>query len=157
MPMFFLAALLAALVPAQRRGEPAPNVFSTAKAIKCDFPVMVQAEWVNGEPQPQIKKSAVLTFSFDQIDIGEGSARFVGPTAAPEHIVAQLSGANLHFIDIRPTGSLSITTVFTQASRENKLKAVYTRSDYLAVQMPGFVAQPEVSQRYGECEITATE
>jgi hypothetical protein len=55
-------------------------------------------------------------------------------------------------MDIRPEGSLTITTVFSQESRNRKLKAVYTRTDYLPISMPGFASQPEVSQQYGECE-----
>lgn len=140
-------------------GTPAAQVSSTApvlaniKSLTCTFPVTVAGTWENGEPSAAIKKTAVLTFKFDQIDVTESSARFVGPTAAPEHVVAQLSGPNLHFMDIRPSGSLSITTVFAQVSRDQKLKAVYTRTDYLPISLPGFVSQPEVSQRYGECEV----
>ena len=129
------------------------NVLTTVKSLSCTFPVSVAATWQAGEPNAEIRKTAVLSFKYDQIDVSESSARFVGPTAAPEHVVAQLSGANLHFMDIRPSGSLSITTVFSAVSRDNKLKAVYTRTNYLPISLPGFVSQPEVSQRYGECEI----
>jgi hypothetical protein len=154
MKISVLALLVVAAVSVVVRAQQQPlTMLAAVKAIKCTFPVTVTNEWVNGEPQPQVKKAAVLTFSFDEIDTQEGSARFVGPTTAPEHIVAQLSGANLHFMDIRASGSLSITTVFAQESRPKKLKAVYTRTDFLPVTMPGFSAQPEVSQRYGECEI----
>jgi hypothetical protein len=112
----------------------------------------VAASWQNGEPQAQVKKAATLTFQIDEIDVQEATARFVPLASEPQHIVARLSGANLYFLDIRPTGSLSITTVFGQQSRGGKLKAVYMRTDFLVVSIPGFVAAPEASQYYGECE-----
>ena len=130
------------------------TMLGTIKSLTCVFPVAVSATWgETGEPNVAVKKTAVLTFKFDQIDTTESSARFVGPTAAPEHVVAQMSGSNLHFMDIRPSGSLSITTVFGQYSRDQKLKAVYTRTDFLPISLPGFTSVPEVSQRYGECEV----
>jgi hypothetical protein len=130
-------------------------VLSTIKSLSCTFPVSVAGSWdkTTGEAAVNVRKSAILTFKFDQIDVSESSARFVGPTAAPEHIVAQLSGANLHFMDIRPAGTLAITSVFQQVSRDQKLKAVYTRVDYLPISLPGYVTAPEVSQHYGECEV----
>jgi hypothetical protein len=56
-------------------------------------------------------------------------------------------------MDIRPAGGLNITSVFQQVSRDQKLKAVYTRVDYLPISLPGYITQPEVSQHYGECEV----
>ena len=127
----------------------------TIKSLSCTFPISVAGSWDKntGEAQVQIKKAGVLTFKFDQIDVSESSARFVGPTAAPEHIVAQLRGPNLFFMDIRAGGTLAITSVFGQVSHDQKLKAVYTRSDYLPISLPGYVSVPEVSQHYGECEV----
>jgi hypothetical protein len=145
---------LGAGTPAAQVSPTAP-VLSTIKSLSCTFPVSVAGSWdkTTGEAAVNIRKSAILTFKFDQIDVSESSARFVGPTAAPEHIVAQLSGANLHFMDIRPAGTLAITSVFQQVSRDQKLKAVYTRVDYLPISLPGYVTAPEVSQHYGECEV----
>jgi hypothetical protein len=120
--------------------------------LKCAFPISVAASWQNGEPQAQVRKAAVLTFQIDEIDVQEATARFVPLASAPEHIVARLSGANLYFLDIRPTGSLSVTTVFAQESRAGKLKAVYMRTDFLSVSVPGFVEAPAAAQYYGECE-----
>ena len=148
--------VLGAGTPAAQAPAASPQL-ANVKSLTCTFPVAVAATWdkETGEPNVAVRKSAVLTFKFDQIDTSESSARFVGPTAAPEHVVAQLSGWNLHFMDIRPSGSLSITTVFAQYTKEPKLKAVYTRTDYLQVSIPGFASQPDVSQRYGECEIVS--
>ena len=35
-----------------------------------------------------------------------------------------------------------------------RLRAVRSRHDYLQMAIPGFVAEPNVSQHYGECEPT---
>ena len=50
------------------------------------------------------------------------------------------------------TGSVNITTVFSQEARDKKMKAVHSRHDYLQMSLPGFVSEPTVSQYYGECE-----
>jgi hypothetical protein len=143
---------LQAAAPAPPAKSP-QALLAGARSIACEFPVAVMTEWVNGEPQPRITRTTTLTISFDQIDVQESSARAVYSTAGPEPIVAQLSGANLHFVDIKPSGSLSITTVFAQESHPMRLKAVYTRTDYLPVEIPGFATAPEVSQRFGECQV----
>jgi len=130
---------------------PAPNL-GLIKSLNCTFPLSVSTIWdAAGDPQVQVKKVPVLTFQIDEIDTQEGSARMLG-VASGSHVTASLSGANLHIMDIRATGSLTITTIFGQESRDGKLKAVHTRTDYLRYSVPGFVSQPEVSQHYGECE-----
>jgi hypothetical protein len=151
-----LVVLLLMLLGVQAPAPAAPSpqaLLAGAKSISCEFPVAVLTEWVNGEPQPKISRATTLKIAFDQIDTQESSARAIYSTAGPEPIVAQLSGANLHFVDIRPSGSLTITTVFAQESHPMKLKAVYTQTDYLPIEIPGFATAPEVSQRFGECQV----
>jgi hypothetical protein len=70
-----------------------------------------------------------------------------------QHVTASLSGSNLHIMDLRSSGSLTITTVFGQETKDGKLKAVHTRTDYLQMSLPGFLSEPEVAQYYGDCEI----
>ena len=131
----------------------APNALTGIKNLKCSFAISASGTWTKeGEPQAQIKKGPLTTFEYRDIDTTESTANVVG-LASSGHVVAQLYGANLHFLEMRSTGSLMLTTVFTQESRDKKLKAVYTRADYLPIAIPGFVTQPEVSQHYGECEI----
>jgi hypothetical protein len=134
--------------PPAAPANPLPNV----KSLKCTFPISVSATWEAGEPTAAVKKGGILTFQLDEIDTTESTANVTG-LASGNHIVAQLSGWNLHFLDIRPTGSLTITTVFAQESRDKKLKAVHTRTDYLPVTIPGFQSKPDIFQYYGECEI----
>jgi hypothetical protein len=131
----------------------APNVLTGIKNLKCSFAISASGSWTKeGEAQAAIKKGPLTTFEYREIDTTESTANVVG-LASSGHVVAQLFGANLHFLEMRSTGSLMLTTVFTQESRDKKLKAVYTRADYLPLSIPGFANAPEVSQHYGECEI----
>jgi hypothetical protein len=124
---------------------------TNVSSLNCTFPVSVTTVWKDGEPEVQVKKTPVLTFQIDQIDVQEGSARMVG-VASGQHVTASLSGSNLHIMDLRSSGSLTITTVFGQESKDGRLRAVHTRTDYLRYSVPGFVSQPEISQHYGDCE-----
>ena len=56
-------------------------------------------------------------------------------------------------MDIRSDGRLSVTTVFAKTTRARRFKAVYTHTVYDQYTLPNNLAQPDVSQRYGECEI----
>ena len=129
----------------------ADNPLAKIKSLKCVFEAYATGTWKNGEPQAQAK-TGQLSIQIDSIDTQDGSARFVGVGEAA-HIVVQLSGWSLHFLETGNTGSVNVTTVFTQKSRGNKLRAVHSRHDYLEMSMPGFTSEPTVSQYYGECEV----
>jgi hypothetical protein len=146
------AAICGFLLAAHASAQTALNPLTGVTSLACTFPASVTTVWTAGEPQVTVKKSPVLTFQIDQIDTQEGSARMVG-VASGSHVTASLSGSNLHIMDLRSSGSLTITTIFGQESRDGKLKAVHTRTDYLRYSVPGFISQPEVSQHYGECEV----
>ena len=152
---FSLAALfmLAALAGGQEAPGQRPIDLTVVTRLTCAFPLSAAMSWENGEPRAQVRDAAVLKFAFDQIDVQDGSARFVPAATEPEHVIVQRSGANLYFLNVQPRGTLSITTVFAQESRAGKLKAVHSRTDYLPVSVPGFVALPEASQHYGECAL----
>ena len=129
----------------------AENPLQGPSSLSCVFSLQTSGSWVDGEPSAAVKQAGRLELQFVDIDTAGGTAEVVGVSS--NHIVAQLSGWNLHFLDIRPAGSLTITTVFGQESRDGKLKAVHSRTDYLPVSIPGFSAQPDAFQYYGECEI----
>ena len=78
-----------------------------------------------------------------------------GGTGGASFVTVKLTGSNIHFIDMRAGGAVTLTTVFSQESKDKKLKAVHTRTDYLQMSLPGFVSEPEVAQYYGDCEITS--
>jgi hypothetical protein len=129
------------------------NLLTNVKRLKCSFGVSTAATWSPaGEASAQVRTTGMLNFEVTDIDTQESTANIVG-LSSTGHIVAQLHGWNLHLLDIRPSGSLGITTVFAQESRDKRLKAVHTRTDYLPVDIPGFTSRPDVFQYYGECEI----
>jgi hypothetical protein len=134
--------------PASQSAE--TNALAKVKSLKCVFPVYSSGSWKNGEPQVQAK-TGQLSIQIDSIDVQDGSARFVG-AGESSHVIAQLSGWSLHFLETGTTGSVNITTVFSQEARDKKMKAVHSRHDYLQMSLPGFVSEPTVSQYYGECE-----
>lgn len=129
-----------------------PNPLAAIRALKCTFPISASGTWKEGQPTALIKNGPVMAFQYTDIDTAESTANVVGLSSSG-HVVAQLFGANLHFLEMRSTGSLMLTTVFSQETGPRKLKAVYTRADYLPISIPGFTNTPEVSQHYGECEI----
>ena len=155
MPKYVASGILVSWLLAAGIGQAqtAPNPLAAVKALKCTFPISASGTWKNGEPTAQLKTGPLVVFEYTEIDTAESTARVIGLVSSG-HVVAQLFGANLHFLEMRSTGSLMLTTVFNQETRDKKLKAVYTRADYLPISIPGFTNSPEVSQHYGECEIT---
>jgi hypothetical protein len=121
--------------------------------LRCTFSVSGIGAWNTGEPQARINAGGVLTLQIDAIDSQDGSARISSVGISDAHIVARISDRSLHFLETDVTGSLSVTTVFAQQTRERRLKAVHSRTSFLPVDLPGFSSEPTVSQFYGECEI----
>jgi hypothetical protein len=87
----------------------------------------------------------------DAIDVQDGTAELRG-TAGRAFVSAVLSGWSLYFVE-QAVGQLNVTTVFAQESAPKKLKAVHSRHGYLQMQVGRFIAEPSVSQNYGECDI----
>ena len=121
---------------------------ASVTSLHCRFPLYATGTWADGEPQANVKP-AELSFSFEAIDADLGVADAIG-LFGPSHVVAQLSEAGLHFLQIGRTGPLYVTTVFAARSREDQLMAVHTRHEYTPASVPGFTSRPE--QYYGECE-----
>jgi hypothetical protein len=147
MVTFAAAAGLAA--QAQAPADP-PNPLTTVKTLKCRFPAASSAVWKAGEPQVQTKTQE-LQFDINAIDIQDGTAEYQG-TAGRAFVTAVLSGWSLYFVE-NSIGQLNVTTVFAQEASPKKLKAVHSRHGYLQMQVGRFIAEPSVSQNYGECEI----
>jgi hypothetical protein len=150
------AAALLLLIPAgsvaQGSGqtdEP-PNPLKTVKALKCRFPVAVSGSWKGGEAVAT-PRSQELLINVTEIDVNDGTAEVAG-TAGKAFVSAVLSGWSLYFVE-NGVGQLNVTTVFAQESAPGKLKAVHSRHGYLQMQVGKFIAEPSVSQNYGECEI----
>lgn len=147
-----IALVVGVAVPAQAQAaaEP-PNPLAQVKALKCQFPSVTSAVWKNGEPQVQTKTQD-MRFDISAIDVQDGTAEFLG-TAGRAYVTAVLSGWSLYFVE-SAVGQLNVTTVFSQETSPRKLKAVHSRHGYLQMQVGRFIAEPSVSQNYGECEIT---
>ena len=150
-----VAALLT-LAPAdgiaQSGAPPAdpPNPLKTVKALKCRFPSAVSGTWKNGEAVATPRTQELL-INVTEIDVSDGTAEVAG-TAGKAFVSAVLSGWSLYFVE-NGVGQLNVTTVFAQESAPGKLKAVHSRHGYLQMQVGKFIAEPSVSQNYGECEI----
>ena len=146
------AAALLALTPAAARAQTAepPNPLKTVKALKCRFPVAVAGTWKNGEAVATPRTQELL-INVTEIDVSDGTAEVAG-TAGKAFVSAVLSGWSLYFVE-NGVGQLNVTTVFAQETAPGKLKAVHSRHGYLQMQVGKFIAEPSVSQNYGECEI----
>ena len=130
------------------------NPLTGVKALKCRFSIYAVGAWAKQtqEPGAQVRQPETLTLEIDEIDTDSGSGRVTG-TAGPAEVTALLTLSSLHFMERSVTGTLNITTVFSQEARDKKMKAVHSRHDYLQMSLPGFVSEPTVSQYYGECEV----
>ena len=145
-----LLALLVAAPAASQSAEP-PNPLTTVKALKCRFPAATTAVWKDGQVVAQTKTQELL-FDISKIDVQDGTAELRG-TAGRAYVTAVLSGWSLYFVE-NSVGQLNVTTVFAQEAAPKKLKAVHSRHGYLQMQVGKFIAEPSVSQNYGECEIS---
>jgi hypothetical protein len=145
-------ALVLLSVPAAGQNPPAepPNPLTSLKRLKCRFPVAASAVWKGGEPQAQTKTQELL-FEIAAIDVQDGTAEYLG-TAGRAYVTAVLSGWSLYFVE-NAVGQLNVTTIFAQEAAPKRLKAVHSRHGYLQMTVGRFVAEPSVSQNYGECEV----
>ncbi len=143
-----VACIVAGIANAQTP-EP-PNPLATVKRLKCRFPVATSAVWKGGDVQAQTKTQELL-FDINAIDVQDGTAEYLG-TAGRAYVTAVLSGWSLYFVE-NAVGQLNVTTVFAQEASARKLKAVHSRHGYLQMQVGRFIAEPSISQNYGDCEI----
>jgi hypothetical protein len=144
--MFVLLA--AGALPSAQSAEK-KNPLASITMLKCSFPVAVTGSWKDWTPKADIPQGPPLTLVIDEIDIEGGTAR-IGTT----HTTALLTQNSVHFMERTMAGSLTMITVLPQKSPKGTLRAVRSRHDYLQMSIPGFVAEPNVSQHYGECEPT---
>jgi hypothetical protein len=127
-----------------------PNPLTTVKSLTCRFPAATTAVWKDGQPVAQTKTQELL-IEISAIDVQDGTAELRG-TAGRAFVTAVLSGWSLYFVE-NSVGQLNVTTVFAQEASPKKLKAVHSRHGYLQMQVGKFIAEPSVSQNYGECEM----
>jgi hypothetical protein len=142
-----LMALATVQVGAQ--GSEKKNPLETIRMLKCAFPVAATGSWKDWTPKAAIQPGPELSLVIDEIDIDGGTARI-----GSAHTTALLTQNSVHFMERTMAGSLTMITVLSQKSPKGTLRAVRSRHDYLQMAIPGFVAEPSVSQHYGECEPT---
>jgi hypothetical protein len=150
-----LLASGAAVVSAQ--GAPAgsqpaepPNPLTSVKTLKCRFPAATSAVWKGSDAVPQTRTQEML-FDITAIDTQDGTAEYRG-TAGRVFVSAVLSGWSIYFVE-QSVGQLNVTTVFAQEAAPKRLKAVHSRHGYVQMQVGKYIAEPSVSQNYGDCEI----
>ena len=138
------------------RGQNAtPSSLAAARGLKCAFTLIATGTWEKETPSALVKPAS-LALQFNAIDTQEGTAEMPGinqlGSGAP-HIIVRLVEGNLHFLAMNSTGSMYITTVFSdrESRATGKWKAVHTRHEFTEVQLPSFTSRPE--QYYGSCSI----
>ena len=147
-----VTAAAAAAQGAAQGGAPAepPNPLTSVKTLKCRFPAASTAVWKGGDVVAQAKAQEML-FDIKEIDTQDGTAEFHG-TAGRVYVSAVLSGWSIYFVE-QSVGQLNTTTVFAQEAAPKRLKAVHSRHGYVQMQVGRYIAEPSVSQNYGDCEI----
>ena len=147
-----LVLLATTAVPPLAGQAPAdpPNPLTSVKRLKCRFPAASAAAWKGSEPQVQLKTQELM-FEINAIDVQDGTAEYLG-TAGRAYVTAVLSGWSLYFVE-NSVGQLNVTTVFAQEAAPKRLKAVHSRHGYLQMTVGKYIAEPSVSQNYGDCEI----
>jgi hypothetical protein len=128
-----------------------PNPLTSVKTLKCRFPAATSAVWKGSEVVAQPRTQEML-FDITAIDVQDGTAEFHG-TAGRVYVSAVLSGWSIYFVE-QSVGQLNTTTVFAQEAAPKRLKAVHSRHGYVQMQVGKYIAEPSVSQNYGDCEIT---
>ena len=146
---FCLLALLANTIHVSAQASEKKNALAEIRMLKCTFPAAATGSWKDWTAKAEIDQGPALTLVIDEIDIDGGTAR-IGTT----HTTALLTQNSVHFMERTMAGSLTMITVLAQKSPQGKMRAVRSRHDYLQMSIPGFVAEPNVSQHYGECEPT---
>jgi hypothetical protein len=149
----YVAIFAVALGPigaAPLSAQSAHDRFAGAKTVDCRFTVEAVATWKNGDPQVEMKSSA-LTMRFESINTDEGTARVVG-MFGPSDIIVRLSEDTLHLLQSFREGPLYATTVFPKETRAGRFQAVHTRHEWTSVALPGYTSSPE--QYYGDCQVS---
>jgi hypothetical protein len=147
----FLLALGAQTLYAQ---APAQVSLADVQRLKCGFTLLATGTWDKDVPSAQVAP-AKLSMQFDSIDSQDGTANVVEVTASSAgapHITVRLLGDNLHFMAMNSSGSVYLTTVFSdkESRSSGKFKAVHTRHEFTQVRLAGWTSRPE--QYYGQCE-----
>jgi hypothetical protein len=141
-------------VQTPRAQTPAQPSLASVQRLKCAFTLMTTGTWDKGVPSGEVKP-ATLVMQFDAIDTQEGTAEVSDASmvsAGAPHITVRLLGDNLHFLAMNSSGSVYLTTVFSdrESRAGGKFKAVHTRHEFTEIRLMGYTSRPE--QYYGLCD-----
>lgn len=148
--LFAGALLLLTAVSPLGAQSPERNPLAKVKHLKCVVSVTAAGGWKGGVAQAQVTPEE-LSFEISAIDLDDGTAEVLS-AGGPVHITALLTGSSVHFLERSFQGNLTVTSVFPPADAKGRYRAVRSRHDYLVMNIPGFIAEPTVQQRYGACE-----
>jgi len=146
--------IIAAGIRILRAQAAAPVPLSDVQRLKCTFTLLATGTWDNGVPSAEVTKAG-LSMEFEAIDTQEGTAN-VGDvstlSAGAPHITVRLLNDNLHFLAMNSSGSVYLTTVFSDRDSRagGRFKAVHTRHEFTQIRLTSFTSRPE--QYYGYCE-----
>jgi hypothetical protein len=129
---------------------PSDPVF-TAHSLRCEFGRGHMASWTRDAHQLVVKEE---TFSdppgpliFDNIDLTEGTARFVGTVGASD-VTVSVSQTGLWLIERTPADNFNMITVFATNILAPEYPAVMSRHVIIG-------DEPMPSQYYGTCRVNA--
>jgi hypothetical protein len=141
--MMAVVVALAAPAGAQR---PAPSPFASAKALKCTFTSVINAEWVDGEVNLTTIPNG---FSFDigNVDLRRGRARVLGANGASAEATLVLTGTSLNVMERTPIGNFNVTSIFAGGGSGGRFITVFSQH------LGDPTAAPSAAQAYGACTI----
>ncbi|HUR21192.1 MAG TPA: hypothetical protein VMZ90_10315 [Vicinamibacterales bacterium] len=134
---------------------PGPASLANVQRLKCTFTLMTTGTWEKGgAPSAQVTPTS-LSMQFEAIDTQEGTANVADvstSSAGAPHITVRLLGDNLHFLAMNSSGSVYLTTVFSDRDSRagGTFKAVHTRHEFTEIRLASFTSRPE--QYYGHCD-----
>lgn len=151
---FLVCVAFAAIIQTARAQTPSTVALAEIQRLKCTFTLLTTGTWDNGVPSADVAKAA-LSMQFEAIDTQEGTANVADVStlsAGAPHITVRLLGDNLHFLAMNSSGSVYLTTVFSDRDSRagGKFKAVHTRHEFTQIRLTSFTSRPE--QYYGYCE-----
>lgn len=152
----FVGAAIAIMVavghftPAAAQSRDLQRRLEGATRVECTFSTLAMGTWDGAQAQAAVQP-AELSATFHDIDVDEGTAE-AGSDYGDSFISVRYTNGYLHFMQMRSSGPLYVTTVFAQESTGGRMKAVHTRHEYTPTMLQGFTSRPEMY--VGDCAVT---
>lgn len=114
-------------------------------SLKCDFSVVSQTYWENGNLTIKTEPEKDFLLHFDSIDIQRNHARLLGNLGAVD-VSLLLTSGTLSFLETTANGGVNLTTIFPSYRNESR-EFIAVTSRHLAV------FGPFSSQHHGTCQV----